>query len=281
MSNRPATVRSRGLGAELRDLRRRTGLNTRDVAKRLGWSLTTLSRTENGLRPTGAEEVAALLVLYDIKGRDRDRLLTLAREAEQPGWWEIPGRGLASQLKALVSFESEATRITNLELTLVPGLLQIPDYTRAVMKAAGVRPAEIEGRVAVRLGRQAVLTRPEPPEFVVILDEAVLRRCVGGRAVMAAQLNHLVDESSRSNVTVQVLPYDCGAHWGMASPFVLYEFDKARSVVHLEPKRSSILLEDLPDVAAFSSGADILRRQAITPAESVEYIAAVAAGYEG
>lgn len=280
MPKRPATVRARGLGTELRELREKSHLTTREVARRLGWSASTVSRTETGQRNVSSEDVAALLALYGVTGEERDRLLTLAREADQPGWWETRHPGLPSQLTALIGFESQAAQITDVALVVLPGLLQTADYARAVINAAGIPPMQAETRVATRLGRQAALSRPKPPQYRAILDEAVLRRPIGGRTTMAAQLRHVLTITERPNVEVMVVPYDQGAHPGLAGSFVLLTFPKAPAIVHLEHKRSSLFLDQPGDVTAFIKAADLLQDVAFDPIRSAEFIASVANEYE-
>jgi DNA-binding XRE family transcriptional regulator len=280
MPKRPATVRARGLGAEMRELRHNTGLSTRAVASRLGWSASTLNRIENGQRTITAEDVSALLVVYEVTGAERDRLLGLARESTQPGWWETGTPGLPSQLTALIGFESQATRIVDVQLVLIPGLLQTPEYTRALMQGGGVPALDAETRVATRLGRQAVLSRPNPPEFFAIIDEAALRRPVGGNALMAEQLRHVLRAGERQNVTVQVVPYHQGAHPGLNGSYVILEFAKARTIVHLEHKRSSLFLDEPEDVTPFVSAVETLQDVAYDPGRSAELITAVADEHE-
>jgi transcriptional regulator with XRE-family HTH domain len=280
MPKRPATVRARGLGAELRELRHNTGLSTRAVAARLDWSPSMLNRIENGQRTITTEDVSALLVLYEITGAERDRLLGLARDSTQPGWWETRAPGLPSQLTALIGFESQATHITDVQLALIPGLLQTPEYTRALMQGGGVPALEAETRVATRLGRQAVLSRPHPPEYLAIIDEASLRRPVGDEAVMAEQLRHVVRVAKRQNTTVQVIPYQQGAHPGLNGAYVILKFAKARTIVHLEHKRSSLFLDEPDDVKPFVAGVDTLREVALDPAQSAAFLDTVAAEYD-
>jgi transcriptional regulator with XRE-family HTH domain len=280
MPRRKATVRTRGLGAELRDLRAATGLSTRAVADRLGWSASTLNRMETGQRAITPEDISALLVVYGGTGLERDRLLDAARDSDRPGWWETTHAGLPEKLPALIGFESQATQITDVSLVLIPGLLQTPEYTRAVMRACGVPTIEAETLVATRLGRQAVLSRPDPPGYLVILDEAVLRRPVGGRAVMAAQLRHVIQTMQRPNVAVHILPYAGGAHTGLDGPFVVLDFDKAQTVVHLEHKRASLFVDEPNNVDPFVSAVDTLRDMALDPRRSAEFVASVAAEYE-
>jgi transcriptional regulator with XRE-family HTH domain len=281
MPRRPPSARARGLGAELRDLRLGLGKTSRAVATSLGWSPSTLSRLENGLRGITVEDVAALLVVYQVTGAERDRLLALAREVDRPGWWETGLPGLPNQLTALIGFESQAERITDVGMLLVPGLLQTTEYARAVMVGGDVPAHEIEARVVTRLGRQALLSRPDPPELHVVLDESVLRRPVGGPPVMAAQLRHILTAAARPTITVQVLPSVLGAHLGTAGSFVLLEFAKAHAIVHLEHLRSSLFVDEPDDVTPFVHARDTLARQALDPAASADLLASLADEYQG
>ena len=280
MPRRKTTVRTRGLGAELRDLRAATGLSTRAVAQQLGWSASTLNRMETGQRAISAEDVSALLVVYGVTGPDRDRLLDAARDSDHPGWWETAPTGLPEQLPALIGFESQATRIIDVSLVLIPGLLQTPEYARAVMDAAGVPRVDAETRVATRLGRQVVLSRPDPPQFTAILDESALRRPIGGRAVMAYQLRHALRVAERPNVTIQVIPYNCGAHASLTGSFLILEFAKAQTIVHLEHTGSSLFVDAPEKVGPFVSAVDTLRDTALDSRRSAEFIASVAVEYE-
>jgi transcriptional regulator with XRE-family HTH domain len=186
MTKQSATVRARALGTELQKLRTAAGLKLSDVAYRLGWSAATLSRTENGLRKIGPEDLGSLLVLYEVPAHERTRLFAFARDVEQPGWWETGQAIMPKQLVSLISFESQAVRISEVQLGLVPGLLQIPEYARSVLVASRVPKSQVEPRVAARLGRQAVLTRPGAPRYLAVIDQSVLHRALGGVAVMPA-----------------------------------------------------------------------------------------------
>jgi transcriptional regulator with XRE-family HTH domain len=280
MPKRPATSRARRLGAELRELRNRSGLSTRAVAQQLGWSASTLNRIENGGRNITTEDVSALLALYKVTGKDRDRLLELAREADHPGWWETTNSKLPTQLTALIGFEAEASRITYVDLLLVPGLLQIPEYIRALMTGFGVPKPISETLIATRLGRQAILSKPNPPEYLAIIDEAVLRRPIGGPQVMAAQMQHIITVSKRSNVTVQVIPFERCAHAGLDGSYVLLEFARAQPLVHLEHKRSGIFVDDPGDVDIFIETTKNLRETALNFPQSIEFIESIMHEYE-
>src|SRR3981081_1503286 len=185
MNAKRATARIRSLATELKDLRAQAGLNTRDAEKLAGMSASALNRLENGGKSISPEDVSALLVAYRVTGLERARLLNLARESSFPGWWDKGGGALPKHLPALISFESDATRIIHVSLLLVPGLLQTADYIRAFPASTGVTGPEMETRVATRLGRQAVLSKPDAPAYLAIIDEAALRRPIGGPEAMA------------------------------------------------------------------------------------------------
>ncbi|GAA2070888.1 DUF5753 domain-containing protein [Actinomadura alba] len=219
-------------------------------------------------------------MVYGITGPRRDRLLALARDSDHSGWWETGHTQLPSQLTALIGFESQAVRIVEVQLVFIPGLLQTADYTRALMQAGNVPGAETETRVAMRLGRQAVLTRPQAPEFLAILDEAALRRPIGGRTVMAEQLLYVCKVAQRPNVSVRVIPFTRGSHAGMNGAHMVLSFAKAPTIVHLEHKRSSLFLDDPKDVRPFVETVDTLQEQALDESRSIDCIASMAAEYE-
>lgn len=280
MAHKAATARGRTLGGELRDVRKATGLTTRAAAARIGWTATMLNRTENGHRAASAEDVATILGAYGVVGSERERLLSLARDAENPGWWETGDSIFPAPVKALIGFEAQAVRISSVELNLIPGLLQTPAYTRAIMRAAGVAPLEIETRVAMRLGRQAILTRPDPPRMLAVMDEATLIRPVGGAKVMAEQLRHLLRMAERRNIAVRVIPLRVGAHAALAGPFTILEFERAQTLVHQEGKRWISFVDTPSEVAPFVTCIDTLSEMSLTCARSVELISSVAAAYE-
>lgn len=279
MTDKQSASRARALANELRDLRRAAGLTTKEAAEKVDVSPATLNRSELGLRMPPSEEVSAMLTAYGVKGVAKERVLTLARTANPAGWWETGGNALPKQLPTLISFESEATRITNFEPLLVPGLLQTHAYIRAVMEASGVPDAETEGRVAARAGRQTALSRKKPPRYSVIMDEAALRRPFGGRRVMAAQIRHIISTAELPNVTVQVIPFHRGGY-PIYGPFLLLQFAKAGDIVHLEHKQASGFLDEPDDTAPFQALTDTLRAAALDPAGTSEFLVAVAADYD-
>jgi transcriptional regulator with XRE-family HTH domain len=275
-------VRARGLAAELKELRDKSGLSTREAAARVGVSSATINRIENAHKAVDLTEVSALLVAYGVTGNERVRILDLAREAEQRGRWLDSGseyQGVPKQLTALMSFEAEATAITEMNLLLIPGMLQTQDYTRATLACFEVPQRESEQRVIVRSGRQVVVTKPRAPMYTAFIDEAALRRAMGGPRVMAEQLRHIVRMTRRPNVDARVIPFERGGHWGI-NPFVLLEFPRANPIVHLEHVRSSALLDDPEDVVPYQTAKAKLAAVALGPAESEDLLLRVSAEYD-
>lgn len=280
MSDKHSASRARALANELRELRRAAGMTTRQAADALGISSASLNRNELGTRMPSAEEVSALLVIYGVHGVARERVLALARAANPAGWWETGGTTLPRQLPTLITFESQATRITHFQPLTVPGLLQTHAYTRAIREAAGAVEADTEAQVAARAGRQTVLTRPKnPPSYEAILDEAALRRPFGGREAMADQLRHILTVAALPNVTVQVIPFSRGSY-PLFGPYVLLEFTRAPAIVHLEHKQASGFLDQPEDTDVFRPLTDTLKAVALEPADSTEFLASVAAEYD-
>ena len=275
------TARARRLRHELRRLREQAGLTHSEVAHRLEWSASKLSRIENGQSRVNTGDVADLLDAYGITDQaTREALIQLAREARRRGWWtrytDILGSG------TYIGLEAEASAIHTYESQFVPGLLQTEDYARAAITGGQVRPDPdtVERRVAARIARQELLTRPEPPEIWAILDESVILRPVGGPAVMRAQLRHLTEVSTRPNatVTLQVLPLSAGAHPGMNGPFVILGFQNPKDppMVHLETATDGLYLEEPPDIERYTLRFSHLVARALGPNESRAIITALA-----
>ncbi|WP_163569572.1 DUF5753 domain-containing protein [Fodinicola feengrottensis] len=269
------TVRSRQVSSELRRLRRARGLTTGDVGSALGVSQSKISRIENSQLGLHLEEVAAMLGLYHVSFTRREEILDMVRQAGKPGWVEVHGRGLSEQWKALIDFEKMATALWNYEPFVVPGLLQTPDYARAVIQMTDVRQrtdAEIETMVAARLDRQRILSRPLGADLQVLLYEPVLRMPVGGYAVLAAQLRHLAEVCRRSRVSVHVVPVAAGAHPGLESPFVIMEFESYSTLVYLENKVLSVFLEEEPHIDAYQLAWEAILASALSAQQSAEFI---------
>ncbi|KEI45179.1 helix-turn-helix domain-containing protein [Saccharopolyspora rectivirgula] len=262
-----ASPRARALGKELRAAREAAGLTMRELGARLGWSEAKISRLETARRGIRPESVAAILDALGISGQQRQRLMELAREVRTPGWWRSRDE-LPYQLSALIDAETRATRITNVALNLLPGLLQTPSYAREVMRAAGVSGSTLEDRLELRLARQRILSRPGRVDLRIFVDEVVLLRPVGGPAVMAEQLRHVLSVSGKPNVQVRVLPLEIGAHAGLSGAFVLFDFVAADPLVYLEARRAGAFIDCPADVEVFSGAVGLLDEQALSAAAS-------------
>jgi transcriptional regulator with XRE-family HTH domain len=283
MSVRPSpTVRSKRLRRELRRLREERGLTIEQATDLAGgeWNPSTLGRWENGDRRIRPGDLRVLLDVYDIQGDQREALLTLAKEARQRGWWQSYADVLPSEYGEYIGLEAEASSIRTYQQQLVPGPLQTEDYARAVISAG--RPDDaaeaIDRRVAVRLARQAVLTRDEPLRFWAVIDEAVTRRQVGGPEVMRAQLRHLAEIASRPGIQLQILLFTAGAHPAMAASFIILGFPPPDpDVAYVDAGASGLFVEDAAAIAAYRLMFDHLRAAALSPNESAALLAAEAA----
>jgi transcriptional regulator with XRE-family HTH domain len=207
MPHREPTIRSRELGEGLRQAMEAAGLSGKQTAKMLDVSPSMVSMLLSGKRGASEVDIAAFLGVCRAKGPERERLLALCREQDTPGWFQQHGSRLPKQLMTLIDHENKAVAISVFEAIFVPGLLQTGEYARAVIsRNVNVPPDEVEDRVAARLGRQSLFSRERPARFTFYLHESVLRTPVGGLAVMAEQLRHLRRMSTRSYLTLRVVP---------------------------------------------------------------------------
>jgi hypothetical protein len=201
--------------------------------------------------------------------------------ARRKGWWHTYGRMLPTWFEAYLGLEGEAVRIRDFQALVIPGLLQTEDYARAVLRASPYAgPAEnIDRQVALRMDRQAVLDRANPPDLWVVLSESILRVQVGGASVMRAQLRRLIDIAERANVTLQVLPFTTAAHVHPISAYTILEFPAAAdpAVVYLEHLTGSLFLESEDEVRRYKMVFDHLRAEALGTGQSVDLIARLAA----
>ncbi|CAM5640458.1 XRE family transcriptional regulator OS=Streptomyces alboniger OX=132473 GN=CP975_01820 PE=4 SV=1 [Streptomyces alboniger] len=280
-------VRRRQLGAELRSLRGLAGLTSSQAAARLGWHQSKVSRVETGRSGVKTSDVRRLLDLYDVRDAGlRDLLGALAgtddADEGRHHWWKAYRDLLPAAYRDFISLESQASSMRTLETTVVPGLLQTRDYARAVTRAAvGTLPDEqIDALVEVRLARQDVLRADPPLRLSVVLDEAVLRRPVGGPAVFAGQLAQLREVAKLPQVRLQVLPFTSGEHGGLIGPFVIFSFPNISDLdlVVLDHLTSSLCLERKEDLRAYTEAFDTLQNRALSPEESEEFIAGLSDG---
>lgn len=279
INRHPPTVRLRRLAAELRRLRAAAGLSREAVSERTGINGVTLYRIETArTRPQG-RTLAALLKLYGVKAAQRDYLTTLCRDAATQGWLRPHHSDLLEIYTAYISFEDEAFSVTNYESLFIPGLLQTEEYATSVVQ--GVLPmataSQVADRVTARLERQQVLTRPDALNLWTIVDEAALRRMVGGAAVMRRQLAALLEATDAPNVTLQVIPFGVGAHPGMPGSFVLMEFADPMDtdLIYIDSMAGDSLLESDADVRRYTAIFDILRAVALSPGDSATLIAEI------
>ncbi|GAA2161875.1 helix-turn-helix domain-containing protein [Actinomadura napierensis] len=276
MTYRP-TVRGRRLARELRKLREEQGLTLQEVADRLDWSRATVSRLETSQTRPRPGDIADILDLYGVPSPDRDALITLARQAGQRGWWTAYQDVFAGSYVAL---EDEASHIRTWDPQLIHGLLQIEEYSRAVIRAGRLLPAEedVERRIAARKIRQALLDRDSAPRLQVIFDEAVLKRPIGGADVMRAQLESLVEAAKRPTVTVQVLPFTHGGHAGLDGRFTILSYPDPADpdIAYVEGTMGDVYLESSEAIAKHRDRFDRIEAAALSPEESAHLIAEAA-----
>jgi transcriptional regulator with XRE-family HTH domain len=284
MPARPSpTVRGRRLRHELRKIREQHGLTIEQVSERSGgdWNASTISRWETGDRRIRPVDLRRLLDLYEVHGDQREVLLTLARQARERGWWRTYADAVPAWFEVYLGLEAEAATIREYSPELVPGLLQTADYYRAFMRAAPNTGDEetIERKAAVRLARQDQLTGTEPPEYWAVLNEAVIRRMVGGPDTMRAQLQHIAEMADLAHVNVQVLAFRAGAHAAMNESFIVLGFPVPADpdVVYLESQAGSLYLEQRPEVERYAAMFSHLIAKALDPDESRALIARAAA----
>lgn len=267
-------VRQLGLGADLRRLRENCGMSTRSVAEKLGLSRMAVNRTEVGTRSASLEEVIALCALYGVTGRQRERLTERARGGDGSASWFATGAAIADQLASLVVLEREASALTDISITLVPGLVQTPEYMRAVM---GDSPAS-EAMVATRLGRQSLLTRLDAPNVRFIVEEFVLHRMISSAPVMRDQLDHLLRIGAKGNVSIRIIPSTAGMHAGLDGAFMLLTFPEREPHVYIEVRGSGLILTKEAEVNPFIEGVDELERCLLDESQSAELIGEIKEG---
>ena len=277
MAGSSPTVRQRELGKRLRDLRNRDGLTVEDVASKLLCSATKISRLETGARRPSLRDVRDLCELYQVDASISEELMSLARAAREQGWWT---QYEDLKLDPYLGLEQAATAITSYTMYYIPALLQTEEYTQAIIKAIAPKMSlDIhQQRVEVRLRRQQRLEEQDRPRYRVLLDEAVLRRPVGGAAVMAAQLDKVIDAERRGRVVVQVVPFDAGAHAAQDSNFILFEFEEntnQSSVVFVEGLTGNQYFEKAREIERYREAVDYLRDAALSPPRSIQLIAEI------
>ncbi|MDQ0684455.1 MULTISPECIES: helix-turn-helix transcriptional regulator [Streptomyces] len=281
-SNVNPTVRRRRLGQELRRLRELKGMTAEEVAERLLVSQSKISRLENGRRSISQRDVRDLCGVYEVEDqRMVDSLMEMAKDSRQQGWWHAFGDVPYS---VYIGLETDAASLRVYDPQVVPGLLQTRQYAEALISGALPETAqtEIDKRVQVRVRRQERVSSGENPlRLWSVMDESALRRVVGGRELMRDQLEHLVEQSQLPHVTVQVIPFEMGAHPGLNGQYAILEFPDTAdsSVVYIEGVTSDLYLEKPNDVQKYSVMYEHLRAQALNVEQSRQFIADIAKGY--
>jgi hypothetical protein len=251
------------------------------VAEALEWSSGKVSKIENARVSVLPRDARRLLDTYGVtEGQERELLLTLARESRERGWWQQYGETVPEWFTTYVGLEAEATTISVYQAEIVPGLLQTRAYAAALHRAAlmNATEEEIEQHVTVRMERQARLAEPDAPLLWVVLNEAVIQRVIGERAIMHEQLTKLAEAAGAPNITLQVLPFSAGAHASMDSAFWVVGFDPPTDgeIVYFEHPTCSLYLEKPDEVARYRLVYEHLRAASLSLDESRRLIARAA-----
>ncbi|MFD0899373.1 helix-turn-helix domain-containing protein [Actinomadura sediminis] len=271
------SVRARRLARSLREFREQAELGVTAAAARLGWSQGKVSHIESARNKPNERDVHLMLNLYGVGSPDREAILSLAREAEERGWWTDYIDVLNGPYVAL---EDAASEIGNWDPQVIPGLLQTPDYAREIIKAGDLgKASDIERRIRARMVRQTILTREvDPPRLRVVLDAAVLGRPIGGPAVWRDQLRRLQSDAQRPNVTVQLLPQSVGTHCGLEGSLIVLRFAEPADpdVAYAEGFFGVVYMESPQQVEHCRLAFEKICEAALTPESSLELIEAAA-----
>lgn len=269
------------LARQLQGLREKAGMSREQAAQAIDSSESTIrqmERAEGGLEPL---TVKSLLMAYGVSDPGEiDAFLALSRDASKPGWWHSYDDVLPSWFRAAVGLEESASLIRAYEPQVVPGLLQTEGYIRAITAASSPAATEdfTERAVALRLARQQLLGRPDPPEYRVVLDETVLRRTIGGHKVMRAQLEHLIQAAGQPQVTIQVIPFAAGWHPALYGMFNIFRFPAAQlpDIVYTEALTGAYYLDKPDESARYTEALDRLCAQAASPERTVTILGEIA-----
>jgi transcriptional regulator with XRE-family HTH domain len=264
------------LGSQLRMLREARGITREEAGYAIRASGSKISRMELGRVSFKERDVTDLLNLYGVDEDEAATLVELAIQANSPGWWHKYGDVLPDWFQVYVGLEEAASLIRLYEVQFVPGLLQTADYARAVVRLGqpGAAPEEIERRVSLRLGRQELLTKPGGPRLWAIVDEAALRRPIGGKEVMRSQLVQLIEATEEPQVTLQVMPFRTGGHAAEAGAFTIMRFPEPDlpDVVYLEQLTSALYLDKRDDVEKYTEVMERLSVESESPERSVDIL---------
>ena len=276
------TVLRMMLGSQLRKLREAKGITREEAGYLIRASESKISRMELGRVSFKERDVIDLLAMYGVDDDgDRAALVALARDANSPGWWHKYSDVLPDWFSVYVGLEEAASLLRVYEVQFVPGLLQTPGYTRAIVERGqlGAAAAEIERRVLLRAARQEMLAKPGAPRLWAVIDEAALRRPIGGPAVMRAQLERLIAAAGEPGITVQVVPFGSGGHAAEGGAFTIMRFPEAElpDVVYLEQLTSALYLDKREDVEKYSEVMDQLSVESEPPERTAELLGEIIA----
>jgi len=277
------TVRRILLGAQLRRLREAKEVTREEAGYHIRGSESKISRIELGRVSFKERDVEDLLTLYGVTDEaERAPFLAMVREANQQGWWHSFSEALPNWFQPYIGLEESASLIRTYELQFIPGLLQTEDYARAVITQGnrGVPRDVIDSRVNVRMGRQKLLTRENAPRLWVVIDEAALRRPIGGTKTMKAQIEHLLDLMSQPSLTLQVMPFDFGGHAAEGGAFSILRFPEADipDVVYIEVLGGANYLDKREDVDRYMEAMDRLCVDSTTPVRTADVLKKIANG---
>jgi hypothetical protein len=261
------TVLRMVLGAQMRKLRQACGISPEAAGYAIRASDSKINRLERGRGPCKERDIADLLTLYGVHGeQERAALLRLAVESNMPGWWHRYSDILPSWFESYVALEAAASRIRSYEIQFVPGLLQTETYARTVIRHGNPEATarEIDHRVALRMTRQAILSRPDAPQYWAVVHEETLRRPLGSRQLMQSQIEHLIAVTQLPNVTLRVVPSRAEIVAGESSPFTILRFSEPElpDVVYLEHLTSAIYLDKRSDLDRYLAAMDRLLLEA-------------------
>ena len=265
------------LGAQLRRLREAAGISAEKAGYAIRGSRSKISRMETGRVGLKVRDVEDLLTLYGVDDeRERAKVVALARRTREPEWWAQYNDILPDWFETYLGLESAATSVRTFELQFVPGLLQTEGYARAVTTLGHQTASleEIERRVGLRLGRQDLLSRTQPPRIWAVMDEGVLRRPLGGREVMRAQLDRLAEVGELPHVTLQVVPFGLGGHAAAGGSFIMLRFTEPGipDMVYAEQLTSAVYLDNSSDIDVYARVMDRLGATALTPTQTREFL---------
>ncbi|MFI7520055.1 helix-turn-helix domain-containing protein [Micromonospora globbae] len=266
------------LGAQLRRLREASGVTREGAGWEIRASESKISRMELGRVGFKERDVADLLTLYGVTdAEERETLLKLARDANSPGWWHRYGDVLPAWFQSYLGLEAAAVLIRTYEVQFVPGLLQTPAYARAVVLLGhgSAAPDEIDRRVALRMRRQELLRRAEPPQLWAVIDEAALRRPIGGPGVMRDQLTALIEATRSPNIRLQIIPFAAGGHAAAGGAFTILRFgdQDLPDIVYIEQLTSAIYLDKRDDLDHYALAMERLCVEAEPPERTPDLLA--------